>query len=397
MKLLKKSLSFLTLVLFVLALVLPAGAIIALPQDIAAATQIAINAPSNLNAVLVSDYEVRLTWEDNSTNESWFHIETATNADFTGNLIFTIAANIISYGDKTVSPTGDTYYYRVTAFTDSGDESMPSNVASVTIVVPKLTVPNAPRNLTATPRGPGQVDLAWTDNSNNETGFQLERAGDSDFSVGVVSIMVAANSMSYTDMTVVAGKLYYYRINANNALGLSAPSNAVSVTASTSIRVPSAPTNLAARPLGPTYVRLSWSTAETDQTDYSVERATDAAFTAELTRFTLPADITARMSTYVDTTAIGGTTYYYRVFAVNSLGLSLASNVAVVTTPVSPDTLPDSAPTRTEDTDKTIEQESVKVRNSVAPAPLGYQMIVIPLVVSSAALFLIIRKRGSTD
>ncbi len=359
MNLLKISLSLMTTMLFVLALILPI--------DIATAAEVAINAPSNLTAVLVSDYEVKLTWKDNSTNEFGFHIETATNAGFTSNLIITTPANITSYSDKTVAPTGDTYYYRVTAFIDSSNESIPSNIASVTIAIPKLTVPNAPINLTATPSGTGQINLTWTDNSTNETGFQLERAARSDFSVEAVSVMVAANLMTYTDTTVVTGKLYYYRIYANNALGLSNPSDIVSVTASASIRVPSAPTNLAAKALGPTYVRLSWSTSETDQTEFHVERATDNSFTAGVTRFTLPADITTHMTTYMDTTAIKDTTYYYRIFAVNSVGLSLASEVAMVTTPASIDTPPYSTTTYTQETASAVEQANVKVGDSIVP------------------------------
>src|SRR5262249_50776177 len=41
-----------------------------------------------------------------------------------------------------------------------------------------LTVPAAPSNLTATKPGAGQINLSWTDNSLNETGFTVQRSTD---------------------------------------------------------------------------------------------------------------------------------------------------------------------------------------------------------------------------
>jgi len=289
--------------------------------------------PGNLIAVRVSDFEVSLTWEDRSAEEAEFHIETATNEQFKGSLTITVPANVTGYSDKTVAPTGDTYYYRITAYTRGGDESLPSNVARVTIAVPGLAVPTTPNNLAATTGGPGQVNLTWTDNSTNETGFMLERATDDDFTAGVVSVTIVANATTYTDITVVAGKRYHYRLRAYNALGVSDPSDPVAVNASTSIQAPPAPANLAARALSSTQVRLSWSTTGTDQTGFTVERSLDSAFTTGLTRFTLPAEVSVYM-TYVDTTVLASTRYYYRIFATNSVGQSPASPVAVTDTPV---------------------------------------------------------------
>lgn len=90
------------------------------------------NTPSGLTVVLVNSNRIDLTWADNSTNETGFHIETSTDAAFTtGTLTFTVNANTTTYTNTTVYP-GDTFYYRVKAF-DSTDDSDPSNVASVYI------------------------------------------------------------------------------------------------------------------------------------------------------------------------------------------------------------------------------------------------------------------------
>jgi len=89
--------------------------------------------------------------------------------------------------------------------------------------------------------------LTWSDNSANETSFNIERAAG----VGTPLIpsgpftalaTVGVNVTTYTDATVLEGASYCYRVNASNAGGPSAFSNvacrAVPVTP------PNAPSNL---------------------------------------------------------------------------------------------------------------------------------------------------------
>jgi hypothetical protein len=67
--------------------------------------------------------------------------------------------------------------------------------------------------------------LAWTDTATNETGFSIERqiAGGAPYAeIGTT----AANVVTYTDTTLVAGTSYCYRVKAVNAAGKSGPSNA---------------------------------------------------------------------------------------------------------------------------------------------------------------------------
>ena len=65
----------------------------------------------------------------------------------------------------------------------------------------------------------GVVDLAWVDNSLNETGFVVQRAEDPDFTMGVVAFPVAENATSFGDDTAVPGVTYYYRVYATNVIG----------------------------------------------------------------------------------------------------------------------------------------------------------------------------------
>jgi hypothetical protein len=75
--------------------------------------------------------------------------------------------------------------------------------------------------------------LTWADNSNNESGFTVERqtAGGSFSQIATLG----ANVTSYTDSGLVSGRTYCYTVRAFNAAGSSDPTNmACATTASTS-------------------------------------------------------------------------------------------------------------------------------------------------------------------
>jgi hypothetical protein len=75
--------------------------------------------------------------------------------------------------------------------------------------------PAAPSNLIATVIDAYNVNLVWTDNANNELGFQVERATGAGGPWAVVGT-VGVNVTGYTDSGLAAGTTYYYRVSAFN-------------------------------------------------------------------------------------------------------------------------------------------------------------------------------------
>lgn len=72
---------------------------------------------------------------------------------------------------------------------------------------------NAPSNLTANVLSNTQVQLIWSDNSNNEDAFKIERkTGDLGEWQEIAS--VSSNTTNYTDTTVATHTKYYYRVRA---------------------------------------------------------------------------------------------------------------------------------------------------------------------------------------
>ena len=132
-------------------------------------------------------------------------------------------------------------YFRVRAYNNGGNSDY-SNVANAdttslcttptptpsptptpTPTATPTPTPAAPTNLTARAVSSSQINLSWTDHSNNETGFKVERArrGKSFREIATVG----ANVTTYADTGLNASTTYRYRVRAHNSGVNSAYSN----------------------------------------------------------------------------------------------------------------------------------------------------------------------------
>ena len=148
------------------------------------------------------------------------------DGDLTSRLVWTsnIDGIIGNGGSFTDYLTAGTHSI-VVEVTDS-DGATSTKMFSVVVTNPNLLI--APTNLTASVVG-REVTLAWNDNSNNETGFAIERANKRGAKKYAVVAVVGANSKTYT-YNVLDNGSYLYRVRAFNATSTSAYSNTVTVT-----------------------------------------------------------------------------------------------------------------------------------------------------------------------
>lgn len=215
----------------------------------------------------------------------------------------------------TVAP--GTYYVRV------GGYSGATGSFSLDVSVPS-SPPDAPSGLSATENGTDQINLAWTDNSGDETGFSVERAtGGGGFTI---IANLGANATAYADNGLQPGTTYSYRVAASNSAGSSGYSNTASAT-TTLPDPPAAPGGLNTAATSETTISLSWLDNSGDEDDFTVERSLDG------TSFALIATLGANATSYVDGGLASGTTYFYRVAASNLGGSSGYSNIASASTP----------------------------------------------------------------
>ncbi len=104
----------------------------------------------------------------------------------------------------------------------------------------------APTDLGATAVASNRIDLAWTDNSTNETGFAIERSTTSGSGFALIG-SAAADVEVYSDIGRAIGQTYYYRVYATNSTDISAMTGEVSAT------TPKAPATVTLGDLTQTY------------------------------------------------------------------------------------------------------------------------------------------------
>jgi PKD repeat protein len=130
----------------------------------------------------------------------------------------------------TASGASTTYTYTTagsfTATLTVTDDKGATNTASVVITVADPNVLNPPSGLTATTKRGQPVTLRWTDNSTNETGFEVWRAPSGSTAFALLAT-TAANAVTYSDSAPRGN--YQYKVRARNATSTSAYSNTVTI------------------------------------------------------------------------------------------------------------------------------------------------------------------------
>ncbi len=279
-------------------------------------------APSTLGAASIGASHIELVWKDNSANESGFKVERSTGASTTFKVIAGLGENITTFTDSLLEPA-TLYKYRVKAFNNSGNSGY-SNMLSVTTAA--RTAIAAPTELTATAVSASQIDLKWRDNSDNETGFKIERAAGTEGTFKVIG-SVGAGKTVFEDTKLAPFTSYRYRIRAVNASHSSDYSKVVTATTMASSGL-GAPSNLVATPVSATQINLSWTDNASNETGFKIERA--PALSNSWTRVD---GVAANVTEYQDKGLAAATSYKYRVMAFDGDRRFAYSNEAQATTP----------------------------------------------------------------
>jgi hypothetical protein len=195
-------------------------------------------APAGLGATAVSSARIDLAWTDSSTDETGFKIERSSNGGSTWTQIATVGAGVTNYA-ATGLTASTAYQFRVRAYNAVGDSAYSNTASATTQAAP--TPPLAPAGLGATAASSVRIDLAWTDNSSDETGFKVERSTNGGATWTQVATL-GAGVTSYAATGLSASTTYQFRVRAYNAGGDSAYSNTASATTQAGPAVGAKPT-----------------------------------------------------------------------------------------------------------------------------------------------------------
>ena len=259
----------------------------------------------------------RLAWNP-STGALNYSIQLSNVSTFATTLVNEVGVTNIWFDVSVTLEWNKTYYWRVNAVEPSG--SMSAWTAARSFKTATVPPPADPSDLTATVVSSSRIDLTWTDNSNNETGFKIERktgAGGTYAQIGIVG----ANVSAYSNTALTANTTYYYRVRSYNAGWNSNYSDPVNAT---TLPLPPAAPVLKTPASGATGMnqtpRLAWNPS-TGAVNYSILVSTLSTFATTVIN---QSGVTVNYSDVAGGTLAWNTRYYWRVNAVGVSGSTSA-------------------------------------------------------------------------
>ena len=212
--------------------------------------------PIVLTARAVSTSQINLSWTNSSNKVAGLYVERSLSSSGPWKRVVNVPANASSCANGGLA-AATTYYYRVMA-----DASPYSNVVSATTL--SGTTDPTPGHLSATAIGSNQIDLSWSDNVGDVTGFKIERCEGKGCSNFTEIATVAANATSYQNSDLTALTSYSYRVRAYKESSMYGYSNIASATTSRSTVPPSVPKGVVANAVSSSQISLSWNSEAVD-------------------------------------------------------------------------------------------------------------------------------------
>ena len=276
-------------------------------------------APTDLSAIInLGGTSAALTWtapsDSGATAVTGYKIEFKDGTNAWSTLSANTGSTTTSYTHTRSFTTGTTYRYRVSAINSVGI----GFITSITAI--RESKPSAPRSLNTLINLAGNsASLNWRvpndEGSSDITGYKIQfKSGSNAWTTLVSDTASVVTSYTHT-ATFTTGTTYKYRVSAINSVGTGDHVEATAVRES----VPDAPTNLNATiNLAGNSAGLTWRApsdgGSSSITGYKIQ------FKSGSNAWTTISNSTSSTSYTHNRTFATGTTYKYRVSAINSVG-----------------------------------------------------------------------------
>lgn len=279
--------------------------------------------PATPNTTSVGDGEIHLTWSPNTENDlAGYRLYRNENEDILVNYILIYDSTQTSYKDINLDYT-TTYFYRVSAYDLSGNESLFSDPVWRTPF--NVSPPDIPQNLSVNAQNIGApiIEISWDANSESDVrGYKIFRGTEYNFPADETTLLDSTVNNYYTDTNVFIDTVYYYKLSAYDKGGEESSPTAPEWDAALSPPTLLSPINNEIVSSPPTF---SWSPVN-NAVEYKVFVQTSIVGD-EIWNMTV--DNTQTTLEYSGSTVLeSGTTYYWKVAAITKpTALNSFSNI----------------------------------------------------------------------
>lgn len=266
-------------------------------------SSIGLSSPDNLQLTLVSDNQVKLTWTDNSKDETKFIIDRKKGEFGWFENYGETEANITSFTDIINTNSDTVYSYRIRAF-DGSDYSEHSTETGW------FSEQTTPLYLQLSQIAQDSIRLFWYDRSVGELNFRIDKKIN-DNNWQEYYQLVGQNIENYTDYNTNLNDTCYYRIFSNSG---NASSNS---TTNYIFPIWMAPSEFNASLLSQESIKLSWIDNTINEEGFIIDRKVDDnSWVASF------ANLPNNTNEYIDNNVQQFHKYEYRIWAFNSQQIS---------------------------------------------------------------------------
>jgi Fibronectin type III domain len=182
-------------------------------------------APYNLKLIKLSENSVNLSWSDSSENVDGYEIWKKSDLVSNFQKLFVVDSNVFNINDENLDTAG-VYSYKVRGFNQFGMSIFSTEISTKSADSSGNLSP--PTNLQAIYLGGGNVALAWSDNDNTNTIFEIERKINGNEIFSRIAT-VPGNQNSYLDENLSLNTYYTYRVRSGDGVNYSYYSNEVTI------------------------------------------------------------------------------------------------------------------------------------------------------------------------